>query len=400
MLKNEQRIPIEDLLLDPNNPRFMKSLNEAGRIPDEDIEGQQSEILKRFKRTRLEQDEEDDVTNISSLYQSMKTIGFIPIDRIVVRPLVGGKKYLVIEGNRRVSTVKIILEEYESKGGLKPREREEIVPFLDSFKNLPCMIIDTDGKSQEEIEYCVSVILGLRHHGSLLEWEPLPAAYNIFREYMSECPNQNEFVLNNNNIGAVASRLSISKSNVRMALRTYIPYLQLRKEYTEVKPKYFSLIQAGVTDKFLDESYFHIDDSSFKLDDESIVKMDAVCQFATRENRRRDQKIIITDPKQFKILGRLIDKRQRATHESTKDFANDLIRRVEDEADLEMTLEQAWNELTAFENRKKWAEAVSELIDKQDKELSVAKYSGTGNDKGHKDELKDTLVPLRKILDV
>ncbi len=399
MLKKEQKIPIDDLLLDPNNPRFVRSLNEPGRIRDEEIEDQQDEILTKFNKGRLEEDEEDDVTNISSLYESMMTIGFVPIDCIVVRPLAGSRKYLVIEGNRRVSTVKIILEDYYKKV-LKPREREEIQLFLDSFKYLPCMIIDTEGKSQEQIEHSVSVILGLRHHGSLLEWEPLPAAYNIFKEYMSESPKLDEFELDNNKIKAVASRLSISKGNVRMALRTYIPYLQLREQYTEVKTKHFSLIQAGVTDKYLDGSYFRIDDNSYKLDEESILKMDAVCQFATRDDKRKDQKIIIRDPKQFKLLGRLIDRRQRATHEATKDFANDLIRRVEDVKDEEMTLEQAWDELTAFENRKKWAVAVSELIDKQEKELSYDTYLGTGNDKGRKDELKETLIPLRKILDV
>jgi len=37
MLK-EIQIPIEDLLLDPNNPRFISNLEQPAKVPDEEIE--------------------------------------------------------------------------------------------------------------------------------------------------------------------------------------------------------------------------------------------------------------------------------------------------------------------------------------------------------------------------
>ena len=89
-----------------------------------------------------------------------------------------------------------------------------------------------------------------------------------------------------------------------------------------------------------------------------------------------------------------------AMHEATKAYANDLIRRVEDENDIEMTLDEAVDALTAFENRQQWTIAISDLLDKQEVELRIEHYTGTGNDRGNKDELKQTLVPLRKIMDI
>ena len=57
---------------------------------------------------------------------------------------------------------------------------------MSSFTNINCMLLDTSDLSQDQIEHKITVILGIRHHGSLLEWEPLPRAFNIYTEYMLE----------------------------------------------------------------------------------------------------------------------------------------------------------------------------------------------------------------------
>lgn len=396
---DEIKVAIDDLLLDPNNPRFVRDLRESERVPDERLEEKQGATLRLFDNRRAGEDDEFDVTNISDLYASMTTIGFVPIDRVVVRPIRGSSKYLVIEGNRRISTVKLILRGYED-GGILPRQRRELQPLLDSFREITCMLLDTHGLSDDEIAHKVSVIMGLRHHGSLLGWKPLPRAYNIYGEYMSEDPQAEEFEFDGKKITAVASRLSVKRNEVVKSLKTYMAYLQLREQFPDVKPHHFSLIEAGVTDKYLPGSYFRIDGSTYRLDEESLSRMDAVCQFAIRDAMPEGKKKIIADPKKFKLLGRLVDKRQRADHEATKDYASDIIRRVGDESDLDMTVDQAVDDLTAFENRKKWVEAVARLLDKQEAELSIEKYSGTANDRGQKDDLKTTLDRLCRITKV
>lgn len=90
---------LDDLLLDPNNPRFSElgeQLNPVpeGRFADEKV---QASTLDKMKTPLFD---------VAELRDTIKTIGFLPMDRIVVRkwkgqPLDGRSRYVVIEGNRR-----------------------------------------------------------------------------------------------------------------------------------------------------------------------------------------------------------------------------------------------------------------------------------------------------------
>jgi len=398
MLK-EISVPIENLLLDPNNPRFIKDLEIIPSVPDDKLVDDQKKVLDRFE-TSAKSDKELDVTNIKDLYDSMQNIGFVEIDRIVVKKVAVNDKFLVIEGNRRIATVKKLLNHYENGTIINPTERRKLAILMDSFRKITCMLLETKGLPQEEIKRRINIILGLRHHGSLLKWEPLPKAYNIFNEYMTEEPQNDDFEFNNNKVKYVKNRLSISAADVKSALKTYIAYLQLRDRFSDVKDTHYSLIEYGVTNKYLLGSYFKISGTTYRLDEDSLANMDAVCQFSIRDSIPENKKKIISDPKKFALFGSLIDKRQKAEHEAIKNYANDLIRRVEDEDDIDMTLEQAVDDLTAFENRQQWAKTINKLLDKQEAELKIDDYTGTGNDRGNKDELKSTIEPLRKIMDI
>jgi hypothetical protein len=160
------------------------------------------------------------------------------------------------------------------------------------------------------------------------------------------------------------------------------------------------LIQECVTNKHLDGRLFKIDASTYELDEVSLEKFNDVCQFSNRDNLPKNKKKILENPNKVSLLGRLFDKKQRAKHETVKSYANDLIRRVLDVDDTEMTLEVAIDDLTDFENRTFWVDTVEKLIEKQEKELKLEDYTGVGNDLGKKDQLKITLEPLRKIMGI
>lgn len=407
MLK-EIEIPIDDLLLDPNNPRFITDLKQMVKVHDGELEKHQENTLKRFSRSPAPEDPDFDVTNIKDLYDSMLRIGFVGIDLIVVRPIKGvKKKYLVLEGNRRIAAVKSILRDYENS--LRPldhpKRREEFKTHESSFKTIPAMILDTEDLSDDQIEHKVAILLGIRHHGSVLEWDALPKAFNIYSEYMEEEPAQEAFTFVNKKAANVANRLCIDTQKVTKALRTYQAYLQVREHFPEAKDSHFSLIENGVQGRHVNAGYFKIDPDTFQLDEQSLTKLNAVCQFATRDSNDPDRttnnkKKILRDPKQFNRLGKLIDGMQRATHSAVKAYAADLIQRAENEEDLDLTLDQAVADLTAFTDRTKWADSVAALLDKQEKDLSLAKYLGEGLDRMRKDELKGTLEPLRRIMNV
>ena len=106
-----EAIPITSLLLDPANPRFAHDLE--GSIPEgKTVQELQEWTLVHFRMKSDNNEEEDPSTDIEDLYDSMLNVGYIPIDRIVVEKI-EPSSYAVIEGNRRVATIKTILSRYE-----------------------------------------------------------------------------------------------------------------------------------------------------------------------------------------------------------------------------------------------------------------------------------------------
>lgn len=403
----EIQVPIENLMLDPNNPRFISSLAESAKVSDKDIEEKQEQTLRRFSRKPTAEDPEFDARDILDLYESMCRIGYVGIDKIVIRPIKGSKKYLVLEGNRRIATVKNILSDYEKKISPldKPSKRKIIESHMSSFQTITAMLLDIKGLSKEEIDHKVAILLGIRHHGSLLSWELLPRAFNIYTEYMEEVPQIETFEFDNSKSRAVAERLCIQPTDVKNALRTYVAYLQLRERFPAIQDDHYSLVESGIQDKRLRNGYLKVSDKTFELDEESLSKINALCQFDTRDSKNperttNNKKKILNDPKQFKSFARLVDRMQNANHPAIKSYAIALIQRVENEEDLEMTLDQAVDELTDFERRTKWAEAIGKLLDKQKTDLPIHNYKGEGTDRGYKEELKKDFERLRSIMKI
>ena len=223
---NDIKININNLMLDPNNPRFIKDLRNHQHVTDDNVEAMQGEILSRF--SSKSSSDENDVTNISDLYTSMTTIGYVTVDRIVVKKLLNSNYYLVIEGNRRISTVKKLLIDIAERNRPFNNQtaRDDIEHLKESFNSITGMLLNTIGMTKEDEAHKISVILGLRHHGSLLSWEPLPRAYSIYKEYMNLEPVNKEFELVIDKIKQVSSLLSISSSKVQSALKTYFVYIQ------------------------------------------------------------------------------------------------------------------------------------------------------------------------------
>lgn len=397
---SEIKISIDDLCLDPNNPRLNYDLNIPESIPDKEIVSKQTQLLKQFKNVEASDDE--DVTSIKVLYDSMTTIGFVPIDRVVVRSLRQTKgKYLVIEGNRRVATAKQILKDYKS--GYPPFEllqkQKKLEPLLKSFRNITCMLLETDGRAEQDVTHDISIILGLRHHGSLLEWDPLSKAYSVYKTYKSIEPKITRIVFENSRQSNVASRLSIKPSVVKNSLKTYVAFLQLKENFT-VLDKYYSLIQEGVTNNNLDGCFISTDRNTYELDDQSIENMNRVCQFETRDSIPDGKKRILDEPKSFRQLGKLFNMQKKATEESIKQQAKDLIALAVDEDEVDMTLDDAVDLLNDFIKKSEWIETLNAELEKQHKTLSIDDYSGTGNDRGNKDTLRATLEPLKRMLGI
>jgi hypothetical protein len=145
-------VDLQHLLLDPNNFRFQDE--QAFLFADE----------KRFHETGVQ---ERALTRIraealSDLKSSILTNGFLPFERIVVRPYdtdaAGVARYVVVEGNRRIAALKWIASDHAA-GVSIPTQVEE------TLKNVPVVVID----STEDPSIVLS-LMGVRHVAGIKEW--------------------------------------------------------------------------------------------------------------------------------------------------------------------------------------------------------------------------------------
>ena len=156
------KLNLSQLLLDPNNPRF----SELGELLNSIPEG-------RFAEEKVQQNTYEKMRNqmfdVVELRDTIKAIGFLPMDRIVVRewkvknvPI----RYVVIEGNRRVTALKWLLDLHES--GKETFSADRIC----NYTELECLLLDDKRASSS----ATLILPGLRHVSGIKEWGPYQKA--------------------------------------------------------------------------------------------------------------------------------------------------------------------------------------------------------------------------------
>ncbi|HEY4515649.1 MAG TPA: ParB N-terminal domain-containing protein [Candidatus Paceibacterota bacterium] len=271
-LLNETPVKIEDLLLDPNNPRFSKHHNEithVARVTDEDVQAtayaQMNDSANHFQ--------------IDELVEAIMADGFIQVDKIFVEKI--NTKYLIIEGNRRVTAVKKILKNHESKVKGFELLGEAGKALKVQLAKIPCIVIDTTQPGAKDM---MRKILGLRHHGSILPWKPLPAAFNLYQQYMDEycsgdankARNPENFLYSPIVAKKVSAMFSVRWTDVREKIKLYRVYLQLleasRNHPQVVSPDSFSMIEETLGRTAL-KNYFGYDENKSIFSDEGVEKI-------------------------------------------------------------------------------------------------------------------------------
>jgi hypothetical protein len=153
-----QQVEWTQVYLDPHNPRLTGVDGEVGplNVPDNEIpgEGLQAELLARLRKEQA----------IDELTEKIKKLGFLPIDRIVVRPLSSDpNSFVVLEGNRRVASIRSIHSSQATLATLQQEVRDSISSF---------QVLVYDG-GDPEIAW---ELQGLRHMGGVRAWGPYQQA--------------------------------------------------------------------------------------------------------------------------------------------------------------------------------------------------------------------------------
>jgi hypothetical protein len=148
-----QDISVSKLLLDPNNYRFL----DRKKFKKKSANRFHEDLVQRATLESLEQSYQ-----LDELKHSIITNGYVPMERIIVirYPAKSGY-FLVVEGNRRVASLKSILKE-QSDG-----VRELTATQKTSFSKIPCAVLISSGTILKHAE---RIIMGIRHIAGPKEW--------------------------------------------------------------------------------------------------------------------------------------------------------------------------------------------------------------------------------------
>jgi len=149
------KVNINKIFLDPNN--FRLHGHEKYKEVDSD-NYTNSMVQKRTFNMIVEGDRRE---GIKDLVDSFKSNGILKIDNILVRALSTTGEYIVVEGNRRVATLKALIEDHNN--GYETGKIDN-----DFLKNKKIDVVEYDMGSDESESYLL--LMGLRHVTKVKDW--------------------------------------------------------------------------------------------------------------------------------------------------------------------------------------------------------------------------------------
>lgn len=162
-MKTIESIELDQLLLDKKNPRIHQTISD-------DIK--QVELAKFIF----------DNFGINDLIESIRKNGYFPVEPMVVIPANNGEdKYIVVEGNRRLTTIKILCEEEYRNAAVSVGRRDDYTAdeqLIEKLKSIPVVIADNRDS--------VTAYLGVRHLGGVVRWEPLAQSKYVYSQVLLE----------------------------------------------------------------------------------------------------------------------------------------------------------------------------------------------------------------------
>jgi len=233
-----QPINIDNLFLDPNNPRFFDFEEEIGTVPDGRIPepGVQRRAFEKISRF-----------NIRQLKDSISEVGFLPMDRMVVRAI-GNGNHVIVEGNRRLAAIKSLLEDHEA-GRELPQE------LLEQLQAIEVWVLDTETELAARDQL---LLAGLRHISGVKSWGPYQRAIALraLTEQM------------NGDVTAAGKALGIGRTTARRLLQALKALEDLREDeqYGDfAKPSMFSYFEEVMKSPSLRDNFMGWDRDTWEF---------------------------------------------------------------------------------------------------------------------------------------
>jgi hypothetical protein len=320
------------LLLDPNNYRFhdlagYRPVGNQARYAEAGVQDRALQLLQTTESFELE-----------SLKDSILTNGFVPLEQIVVVGYDGEddkRRFLVVEGNRRVAAVKTLLKEHTAGAVEIPEEKQK------TLHELP--VIEIVGTEDEKKAY-QQTLMAIRHVAGIREWGPYQQAKLIVEMFEGE----------DRAFGRVSQRVGISAREVGRRYRASKALQQMEEdeEFGEnASPKLYSFFHEAMSQPkvrewlaFSDQTYsaenLEARQGFYELLSPRTVEGEILPPKLQNANRQvRQLKDIVDKPIPLKIL---LDP-ERAFDDAVRAAQDEI---VEDETGiLEHSLAQAFHSL-------------------------------------------------------
>jgi hypothetical protein len=319
-----------DLLLDPNNPRLRKDAGLAHTYSDQEIAD--SDLQRRLLRAMQEKEHE-----VAELSESIRHHGYLNIDSIFVHRLPNVGKFLVIEGNRRTTAIKLLLQDLSVLSD-HTRSSLEKIPVKE--------LITPDGRPSAEI---TELIMAIRHIYGVKEWQPMQRAHTIYRAYMrilAEDSYRRTFQYESNWAAQVGQVMNLSTKSVRKALMIYRVFHQLQDNGYPVRSDHFSLIDMAVSNRTLSTEFFHLDKTTFELSAEGAERFFKLC---IEEKAPVQNPVLFRTFAQIAREGTMRDVEQVVENEAPIDAVFERILRRQERKTAAVQLEQARELLQGIE---------------------------------------------------
>ena len=318
----EKTLQFDQIYLDPNNPRFWteKTTRDVPdtKIPEDKIQERALNAISSL--------------GVRELRDSILRNGFLPLDRIVVRPIADhSDKHVIVEGNRRFAALRTLRQEIEEgtvdEEGISDDYLDRLV---NDTNNLDVLIYE--GGDTHDISW---LLQGIRHISGIRNWEPAQRA-RLVAEQIDE-----------KNIGfkAAGQTFGLSAQAVGRLYRAYKALEQMRDDEefsSKARNDYFTLFEGAIQNKDLKE-WLGWNNDAWQFENETNLKQfySWISPDEEQENQRR-----IHDPRQIKDLGFLI----AGNH-------NTLLAQIDQ---YEISIEEAYGKVKGMQGALDWKEKIEQ----------------------------------------
>lgn len=182
-------LKLSSLYLDPNNYRFIHSEHYRGLVPDEKVFA--PPVQAQTRRLLLG----EQLSQIQDLLASIRENGWLDMEPIQVRQI--DTRYLVVEGNRRVATLKYLQDQHQNGG-----EIGNLDPAI--FEKVPV------ARTAETDPLHHLIVMGLHHISGKRQWPAMNQAI-LMRDLQSQ---------HHKNPAEICRSLAVSKREFNLSLRS------------------------------------------------------------------------------------------------------------------------------------------------------------------------------------